>query len=314
MKRKIIQISKNTFVVSLPTKWLKDEKLTKGDELEVNIKNKELICTPPNANNDIKQISLNIKEMSDQVLRWALTAIQKKGWDEITLINYSEKHVKIIDELLNNLFIGFIIKEKRSKHLTIGEIGKVDIKEFDPSLRRAFRLLNVQIDETIKAFEKKDNSYLQEQIIHERNNNQLTNFCERILNNNLTKKENGHFWYVLAWNLEKISDNFKYISEYFQGAIITISDETINIMKTLKEFIKDYYHLIYNFSFKELNKLIKNKESIEKEIFKQMISEDLKHETILLHFLHNTLFQMMDFTSTLIALKFEGEESPYVIK
>ena len=35
MQRKIIQLGKETFVISLPSLWTKHHKLKKGDELEV---------------------------------------------------------------------------------------------------------------------------------------------------------------------------------------------------------------------------------------------------------------------------------------
>jgi phosphate uptake regulator len=314
MKRKIIKIAKNTFVVSLPTEWVKKENLSKGDELDVMIKDGKLICTSANTTETTKRITLNVENMNEQILRWAIIAIQKKGWDEITLLNYKEKHLTVIDDLLNNVFIGFVIKEKQKTFLTIGEIAKVDLKELEPSIRRAFRLLNIQIEETIEAFETRNDKFLQQQILHEKNNNQITHFCERLLNNYPNQKDNGHYWYVLAWNLEKISTNFKYISEYFKGAIIPISKATLNILKEIKEFSKDYYNLIYNFSFEELSKLIEKKESIEKKIFKQMTEKNIRHEVVLLHFLHNTVFQMMNFTPSLIALRFEGEQSPFVVK
>ena len=308
MKRKIIKIASNTYVVSLPTKWLKDEQLTKGDELEVFVENEKLICTPSSKGETIKKINLDVKSMNPRVLRWAISSLHKQGWQEIIVHNYNKEQLTIIEQLINSLFIGFVIKEKHTKSITIGELARVDIKEFNASLRRAFRLVNQQIDELIKAFETKDEALLREQILHEENNNKLTNFCERLLNSNLAQKEKGHFWYVIAWNLEKISDNFKYIAKYFNGAIINISDDTMQIMKDLKQFIKEYYHFFYKFSFKELTRLAQEKEKLEKRLIKQLSNCSIRHESILVSYLHNTLLQMMDFSASTIAINYDGKE------
>ena len=40
-------------------------------------------------------------------------------------------------------------------------------------------------------------------------NNQLTNFCERLVNKH--RFEKSVFQYIIIWNLEKICDNYKYI-------------------------------------------------------------------------------------------------------
>ncbi len=43
MQRKLIQIAKSTKVISLPREWIEQNKLVKGDSIELEIRNNDLI-------------------------------------------------------------------------------------------------------------------------------------------------------------------------------------------------------------------------------------------------------------------------------
>ena len=308
MKRKIIKLAEKTLVVSLPAKWIESQNLSKGDEVEVeNLDDKLLLIPPKKSGTEKTSISIDVKGVSERVLRWEVSSLHKQGWDEIVILNYTPEQQKIVEDLISNLFIGFMIMDRSSIKIVVGEVAAIDVNEFDATLRRAFRLLNTQADELIEAFEKRDSTLLKEQIAHEANNNKLTNFCERLLNKSLTQKDKGHFWYVFAWNLEKVSDNFKYIANYYHDAMIEISPETKVILEDIKKYVEGYYDAIYGFSFEKLTKLSVLKRNLEKQIKQQLIRADLSHEGVLLSYLHMIVLQMADFSASLIALKYDGK-------
>lgn len=309
MRRKIIKLAEKTLVVSLPAKWVNTQNLQKGDELEVEPLNDKLLLIPPKKSGAEKStISIDVRGVAERVLRWEVSSLHKQGWDEIVIMNYTPEQQKIVEDLISNLFIGFMVMEKSSLRIVVGEVAAIDVNEFDATLRRAFRLLNTQAEELIEAFEKKDSVLLTEQIAHEANNNKLTNFCERLLNKTLTQKSKGHFWYVFAWNLEKVSDNFKYIANYYHDAMIDISPETKVILEDMKNYIAGYYDAIYDFKFEKLTKLSVLKRNLEKQIKQQLVTDGLRHEGVLLSYLHMIVLQMADFSASLIALKFDGDE------
>ena len=98
----------------------------------------------------------------------------------------------------------------------------------------------------------------------EHTNNQLTNFCERILNKYGYKNPKKiSFIYIIVWNLENIADDYKYICEYLDKNRKTkLSKELIKLFEKAHDYLKGYYEFSYKFSLEKANKLIMEKKNI----------------------------------------------------
>lgn len=307
MNRKIVKLGEQTLVVSLPSAWLKEQGLGKGDEVNVDVDGLKIIITPPLKAAGQKSIHIDIVDVDERSLRWQISSLHKQGFDEIVVANYDEHQYKIIEDLITHLFLGFIVKEKTKLRIVIGQVAVVDASEFDATLRRAFRLLDASLEDLEDAFVNQDVELLQKQLAHEHDNNKLTNFCERLLNKSLTQKEKGHFWYVVVWNLEKIVDNGKYIANnYEEFPLPVLSEETKLLLKNLRSYAKYWYECFYEFSFQRLVALSKQKKELEKACLDGLLANPLE-ERILIHYIHMMVLQLADFSASMIALKYEGE-------
>ena len=310
MKRKIIKLAEKTLVVSLPSSWTSACQIQKGDEVEVTINDASLCIHPILKQRFIKKITVDISTLSPRVLRWQVSSLHKQGYDEIELLHYSKEQEDILADLVQHLFVGFIVKEKSSIRLVVGQVAIVDSDQFAISLRQAWRQLVSSSKDLSLAFSSKDPTLFKNILISEQDNNKLTNLCERLLNKSLTQKEKGHFWYVVAWNLEKIVDNFKYIASYFHEAIISISSQTQELLNDFSGFVQGYYDLFYNFSFEKLSLLSEQKILLHKKALSLLASQETTspHENILLHFIDCAILQTADFSTSTIALMFSFKE------
>ncbi len=298
MKRKIIKLAEKTLVVSLPTAWLQTQGLHKGDEVDVSIDDYKLVLTPPQQVLGHQSATLNLKGVTERVLRWQISSLHKQGYDEIIVTNYTDEHYDIIEDLIKNLFVGFIIKDKTALRVVVGQVAAVDSSEFDATLRRAFRQLQAMGEELYTAFKEKDSELLASQLNQEQQNNKLTNFCERLLNKTLKEKEKGHFWYVIAWNLEKLADVYKYIFLAYENNP-DCSDEVLELLKEVVSYVDDYYKLLYSFSSVKLVELNKEKELLEQKCF-AFLKEG--KDVLLTHYLHLLILQTTDLSASIIAL------------
>ena len=305
MKRKLIKLAEKTLVVSLPTNWLANQGLQKGDELELTVDDYRLILTPPIQVLEHKEISFDASALSERVLRWQISSLHKQGYDQIIITSYTPKQYTIIEDLVKNLFVGFIVKDKTALRIVIGQVAVIDSSEFDSTLRRAFRLLNTMFEELIEAAKSNNGTLLMNQVNHEHVNNKLTNFCERLLNKTLQQKTNGHFWYVIIWNLEKIADNFKYIAQHYDKDF-SISVSTQKLLSQVASYEHKFYSCFYDFSFKQLTELSIIKKELETTCLNLLENGEL-NDRILLHYLHMIILQLADFFASMIALKLPKE-------
>lgn len=276
-----------TLVVSLPAEWTKKWAVKKGQELEVKDKGKMLEIEPIGCSKRRKATITG--ERNERVLRWTLSALHKKGYDAIEIMNYNNHTPDIVKEVIRDLFIGFTITEQTEKRIVIEAISQDEEKNFKQVLRRAF-LVTLELAEKLhsRLLERKETKDL----LHlEKLNNQLTNHCQRLLNKFEINKENKTFYYVILWNLEKVADDYKYL--------INTMNQTPKITDNLgvvNKLLRDYYTAFYNYDNKRINEMANTCKDLKKKLL-----NDLKKEPINCH-LYNIVQKIGDFNASTIAL------------
>ncbi len=287
MKRKVIQLAAKTLVVSLPSKWAKNLGIRKGDELEVEEKDSKISIS---AKKDIsvEKITINVKSIEERtILRWTISALQKSGYDEIEVIYEKPETAAVIHELVKDLLIGFAITEQSSNRCVIRSIAKELETEFEPILKRAF-LVTLSMGESLTEYiRQKKTKELNQLLTLEQTNNQLTNFCERLLIK-YGYKENRKtcFAYIIVWNLEKICDTLK---EIIRDTSTKETDERITgLIEDTNKLLRLYFELYYKFSYEKLNEIVKKADETSKKA-KQLLEEPkLENKKLIAHALQQT--------------------------
>ncbi len=302
MKRKLIQMAGKTIIVSLPSEWVKKYNLKKGEEIDVEEEGRRLTITT-SKEYGIEKAKVNLKGATERVTRWTLAALHKSGYDEITLEHDEKETVKIIEEMIKDLFTGFTIMEQTKDRCVLKSISKDLESEFEPALRRAFLVTLSMGEETLECIKNQNFKGLKDLIAKEHMNNQLTNFCERLLNKKGYKDyKKTCFMYVIVWNLEKVCDNYKYICNLLKDVKkIEIHKEVIKLYEQANNFFKSYYELFYNFDINKLSELSIKKKEIEKEA-RKMVKGKNEIEIELVDHLLGVILQTTDFSATTIAL------------
>jgi len=302
MKRKLIQMAGKTIVVSLPSGWVKKYGLKKGEEIDVEEEGRRITVTTTKEY-EVEKTKINLIGASERVIRWTLAALHKSGYDEITIEHDEKKTVKVIEELIKDLFTGFTIMEQTKDKCVLKSISKDLESEFEPTLRRAFLVTLSMSEESLNCIKNHDFTGLKELIVKEQVNNQLTNFCERLLNKKGYKDyRKTCFMYIIVWNLEKICDNYKYICELLKDVKkFEIKKDIVNLYEQANNFFKSYYELFYNFDIIKLSELSIKKKEIEKEA-RKMVKGKSELETELIDHLIGIILHTTDFSATMIAL------------
>lgn len=298
MKRKVIQLAGSTFVVTLPNSWVKQWGISKGESLEL-VENGPRLMISTAEPRDVKASSVDLSDAPERVVRWVLSSLNKKGYDEIEVVTDKPEHAELVDELLKDLFLGFAVIKRSDKKCVVRALSREFDDQFESILRRAF-LVTLELGErTAECIKKGRLDELRELGTLEKANNQLTNFCERLLN------KRGHadpvktnFLYVVAWNLEKIADEYKYIGEYVSERK-KVGKQTVKIFDDVNRLFREYYELFYKFDMNKLALLADKFKAQCERIKKAMVkSEDA---VVLSHLLHIAL-KTADFSASTVAV------------
>jgi len=302
MKRKAIQLANQTIVVSLPAKWVRQQGIKKGDEIDLEEKGNQLIVAFKIIDKKEERAEIDVSNWNDRLIRLVLSGLNKKGFDEIVVKYDKSSTAKTLEELIKNLFTGFAIVEQRINECVIKSISKDLESEFNTALRRAFLVMLGMSESCLNMIKKGKFKGLSELTSLENTNNQLTNYCERVLNKKAYDEDKKKCsLYTIIWNLEKICDEYKYICKYLsksQNDKNIISGKVINFFEEVNYFVNSYYEIFYKFDIQKLNGLIAEKEKIE-DAGKHLLATAKGKEVLVLYYLLNIVSKTVDFSASM---------------
>lgn len=310
MKRKIIQLAGKTSVVSLPIKWVKRFNIKKSDEVDVEERGNELVVKAF-SHPASKSISLDVDSFSERTLRYCLSSLHKVGYDEIALY-FSKPHFNsVVNDMVSNLLLGFVVSEQTKKKLVIKSVANEERDAFSPALRRCFLVTLSLADSSLEIIKSNKFDELPSLISLEKSNNQLSSFCLRLINKGVNiNKESSVFVSIIAWNMEKIGDEYKYICELLAKSSGKLNPEMLNIFSKTNDFLRGYYNLFYNFSPVSLNELhdMKSEINLLAGSLKAENSEELK----LINHLMSIVSKTSDMSSSIFALNHDKVMAKFI--
>jgi phosphate uptake regulator len=298
MKRRVIQQGGKTLMVSLPIKWAEKYNVDKGDELEIEDNGSKICFRAAETESLSDSVSLSLEGLNERAVRYILSSLHKKGYDELRIEFANPLNLKVIEELVRRLYVGFAIVEQSEKIVVVRCISKELASEFDAALRRAFLVTLSMGDSIIEALRKGEPIAPFEGL--ESTNNQLTNFCERLLNKNpYLAAKNQSFLYVIAWNLEKVCDDYKYICRL---ELSGLGQGSLELFEMVQRLLRGYYELFYRFELRAISELADLKKHVQVEGF-ALLETTRADERRLVFFLLSACYKIVEFSASITAVK-----------
>lgn len=259
MKRKAVRLGPSTLVISLPSKWIKEQKLGPGSELDlIEDNNKIIISTNEIEEKKVVEIDLS----NNQVLhKRILAAKYMEGYDEITIKVKDAKQARQIQQRVDGL-IGMEIIEQTKERLVLKDMGTNDKETLQNIVRRIFFLLKTISDDSLEAIEKKEKNleYLEDM---EKNVNKFTEYCFRVLNKKgYHNKNQTAIQYAMIFLLENLGDEYKDLVKYINNEKITLSDELTAIFKEIHTYHESMEKLYFKYSHEDAEKLAKTRDRL----------------------------------------------------
>lgn len=242
MNRKVVQQGPSTLMVSLPTKWVKENNIQKGDDINVSEEYGRLVLTVHSTPAVLR------KELSQETLgvlnKYFVNYCYQKGYDEVLIrsdaLDELEKRVKDL--------IGYDVVEKTKKSILIKAVAQINEQEFDTMLKKLFHITLVIGDLILTQH------YAEAQDM-ERENNKYCDLCIRILFKNKYKyPNNGFALFALLRELEQIGDLYKLVAQ----ENCSLKD----IFEQIHAYFRLYYELYYSYDAVKAQKFFAEKERL----------------------------------------------------
>lgn len=281
--RKLVKHGEATMMISLPSKWLKNNNLSKGDELNVIEKGSEITFSAKKDKKIKRQIEINISSMTESSLRNMLTNSYRLGYDRVIVYFLNNIILKTIEDITRNYFIGFEIIEKDSKKCVIENITEPSEDQFD----NIFSKILLNIDSIFDILKEVLNGKKLEFESTERQLLSFENFCRRVISKKSDSTDK------LQWVLHA---ELGHAQRELYFALKVASKNKINgkDAQRLLEECKKMYNTLKQAYLKKDNSLIEEIHDMEKKIIYKEGYEIIKkckdpNERIIIHHILNSV-------------------------
>ena len=149
MKRKVIQHSPTSLVVTLPSKWTRANSVMKGDEIEMLIRDNELNIQIGKTKKEFKEINIDINDLDMTTIINTIKNLYRRGYDKINIsydnekVNYKDQEflaTDIIHEEMERL-LGYEIVREQKNSFIVENISEGISEEIPVIIRRIYLLL-----------------------------------------------------------------------------------------------------------------------------------------------------------------------------
>ncbi len=185
MRRKIIKQGIGGNTIFLPVKWVRENNLAPGQEVDIVELDEGLLISASGGKEQKKEIETSIADDHEPFIRQILDTLYRVGYDKITIQYQNKTQEKIIETLVDSTMLGFEVTKKKDHEIVIEGITELT-SEKQHSLLRKMLLI---IKESFGMLESdiKNSSYgnLEEIKTLSRRFSKYDNFCTR----NISKKK-----------------------------------------------------------------------------------------------------------------------------
>lgn len=215
MKRRLIRLGGSALVISLPSKWSKEQGLKPGQEVEVEPDGAQLrISTGPGAREE-RTVALRFSEEDwrgprpEKYVQRMLAAAYKQGADKIIIECDSKKILDYIEQRIEG-FIGIEIIDQQRGKLVIRSLVEGLEMEFESVLSRAIIMTGHISAETVRAVKESDGLAIDNLLRLERTHNKIIDFAKRMLAKRSAGADDKYLYSFLVED-ERLVDEYKHL-------------------------------------------------------------------------------------------------------
>lgn len=254
MRRKLVKQGAATMMISLPSKWIKEHKLEKGDEIEVEEREGKLEITTGAKAKEGKEVNIEVTKENKQDMKNVLTHAYRKGVTKIIIKGENREIRKDVRLTTSDLLLGFEITELNPNKIVIENISEPSEAKYDVILKKTFQIIQETQDLIINDFENNSLKNLQEIDDLKNQQDRFVLFCRRLLSKGVSGKDPLLEWELLTF-LMHIEHRYYSLYEYASKDKITKDLEIISLLKSLKQYFSLYESAYWNKNINSIHKI-----------------------------------------------------------
>lgn len=275
MKRKVIQIAGSTCLISLPKRWVEQNNIKKGQELDIQEDDSKLLIRAHGSQPQSSK-TIDITGLDRTTALFYIRNSYRAGYDSI-LITYADpnaEHLRVgkkitfssvIHEEVGRL-VGVEIIEQKENSCLIKSISETKQDDFQNILRRIFILVNDLANDISEGYANKKNLFVTVMEKHD-NITKFISYSLRLLNkaSDHSPAERTSLYYILS-TIESVVDLLKWAGRNGLEKKGSFSPKTGKIISRITSFIPEYYDIFYKFEPKKFGAIYEKRHDVREEV------------------------------------------------
>jgi phosphate uptake regulator len=304
MKRRLVKQGTTTMMISLPSKWIKQQNLTKGDEVGIAEIEKNLIISKAEDKKTKSRTRITLLNNTESSIRTQIIAAYRAGYDILEVSFDSEDKYKTIVNTLKNYLIGFEIVKKEKNYCIVENITEPSEDQFNILIKKILYNVSLMINNTEDRL--KNNTKFEDYKNIDLKAKQYQNFCKRVVAKKNPIGNNAPlFWTFLGilihgqrelYHLNKFLDDNK---------VKTKNYELLNKLKQIFNLLSEGYIKKDMTKLETIHEL--EKQAIYNDLYKQIQTN--KKENIISYHLALAVKNFYLAASPLMGLLLESSNS-----
>ena len=281
MKRKLVKQGTSTLMISLPSKWIHINNLSKGSEVELEQLDDNLIISSRPISIKL-ETTINLSESTETYVRTLITNTYRRGYDKIKIFYNNQEQFNLLLHIIKTRLICFDIIKKEQNYCIVENITEPDVSQFDNIMRKMFFGISELFEEIKKRFENKIKNPNDIDEIAERIQ-KYDNFCRRvIMKQKITSKDTELLWAFLTLMIHGQREIYLISKINFKNT--TISSKTKDFLNDIKQLYETLVSIYLNKDAKLVAKIhIQNDMCYKKGLL--LLQNSQGKETLLTHHL-----------------------------
>lgn len=291
MKRKLIKQGLGGYTIYLPAKWVKSRGLNNKDSIDLEESGDKIILSSKALKK--KEITKDIKNLSESELLVLLGHIYRNGYDKITLLN-AENNASAIRKIVSDLLLGFEIVEIKKETMVLENIAEPSGEQYESLIRRIF-LINKELYSLGIEIMNGAGSFNAAKELR-KDQDKLILFCKRLIMKRKIEHDPVLDWELLTF-LMHIGHNIYYICEYSEKNSVNARD----VLKKASDYYENFYLAYFKSDIKLIEKINKEKTKLQYTLIEDNFDKDSK-KSMLLSLIRENLRIVQISTSPVLSL------------
>ncbi len=278
--RRIQLTGGSTYIISLPSKWIRENRLEKGSELTIDETNGNLLISQAALGKNELVKKINIEGKVDLVnFQRALTSLYISDFDTLVIRSsqYIDDSLRETVKKFSRLVMGVEIFEESSRTIVLQNVLDTSSFPMANAVRRMSLNVETMLGDVIKGIEDNDTRLLESVISRDDDVDRYQLYVYRMVNRRKNEAENSIFYLIFSRILERIADHAVNICKIWNAGEHGQDDPKaamVEFMKNATALYNSSVEAFYAKKFEVLNSIISRKPEFIEE--KQELTESVE--------------------------------------